>query len=304
MCGGGYQDNSDRVAQIEADRAREEAARAEAERQRQEEAFRESLNSAYQSAILDANNYFSSRGLNPEDYADIIASTATSRRSSVPNLDQAPGTYFNALGESVYNTAEEGARARALRDIDSFAGTGFERKLIADTADDPFIQSILEEQFGLAQDQLENQRARGVLTDSGFTRALEELTRQRSGASSNLDEIGQALLETGRGSLRNLSTEARTGANSLRLGSEFNPFEYQGNINDEVSSFLTGLGDRFRGTAPTDLFDVSRAFGRGGIAQGAQNTPFDPEASAGIFALFDEEGKKKKEKTSPILNPF
>jgi len=307
MCfGGGVQDNSAEVARIEAEQARIAREEAAAERARNEERFSSELNSSYQTALNDAQQYFTSQGLDPNDYLDSITSTANSRRAAVPFLDSAPGTYFDGLGNTVFNNEQDALRNRSLRDIDSYANTGFDRQLIQDTGDDPFINSILEQQYGDSEQQIQNQRARGVLTDGGLGAAIAELTRQRSGARSNLDSIGQAFLEQGRGTIRNTASDARSSANNLRLGTNFDPFAPQRTINDQVTDFFSRLGDQIGGAAPTDLFDISRAFSRGGIGQGAQNTEYDPAASAGIFSLFaeNENEKKKKEKEQQTLNAF
>lgn len=325
MCGGGgspapapvIQDNSAEVARIqaEAQQREREAAAAEAQRQREQAAaaeaakrdsFTTSLNAAYQAAINEATRYFQSMGLDPAQYAGVITEYANSKKGQVPDLDTSPGTHFNNLGQIVYNSEQDAARAKAQRDIDTFASQGFEKNLIADTSDDAFINSLLEENFDESSTLLNNQLTRGVFTDTGYAEALKELTRQKSGAKSNLDAIGTSILETGRGTVRNKAADARSAASSFNLGSNFDPFSYQKAINDDVTNFFAGLEGNIRGAAPDDLFDVSRAFSKGGIGQGAQNTGYDPLASNGVFTLFDEEAEKKKKEQSstPALSPF
>lgn len=324
MCGGGggrVQDNSAEVARIQAEDAERARQVQAAEQQRQEQLaaaqraeqqaaedrkrneFSTKLNSAYQTAINDASNYFQSMGLDPTQYQGVIKQFADSKKTAIPDMDNAPGSYFADIGQQVYGNAESAARSKAQRDIDSFGSQGFDRSLISDNSDDAFINSLLEENYLTGLTQLDNQKKRGILTDNGYGEAMKELTRQKSGVRSNLDAIGTSILETGRGTIRNKVADARSNANSLKLGSNFDPFSYQKSINDDVSSFFSGLGDKFRGAAPDDLFDISKAFAKGGIAQGAGNTGYDPSASAGIFALFDEENKKKQQPQQQ-LSPF
>jgi len=304
MCGGGApQDNSDKVAQIEADRAREAAAELARTRAADEARFNTNLNSAYTSAIGDAESYFTSMGLDPAQYGDAISRGATQRRGTVPQLDSAPGSYFAGLGQSVFNSEQDSLRNRSTRAVNSFSQDGFDRNRIADTADDPFIASLLEEQFLDSQRRLEGQVARGTLTNFGLQQSMRDLQRQRSGANNNLSALSGAILETGRGNLRNIASSGRTAASGLNLGQSFDPFSFEREINDSTSSFMTGLNDRIRGAAPIDLFDLGAAFQFGGQRQGAQSTGFDPDASAGILSFFVDDEEKKKKK-SQVENAF
>lgn len=297
MCGGGggQADNSDKVAQIEADRAREVQAAEERRRAEETARFNSALNSAYAAAINEAESYFQSMGLDPAQYSGAITNYANSKKSAVPNLDGSPGTYFNGLGQEVFNREQEGARSRALRGINTVAGDGFERNLIRDDADDPFIASLLEEQFLDSQRRLDGQVARGVLTDYGLSQSMKDLQRQRSVAGSNLETLTSALLETGRGGLRDIASRGRSAATSLNLGANFDPYTYEQQIGDAATDFLGGLGDRVRSVAPTDLFDVGAAFQYGGQRQGLQAKGFDGDASVGLLSFFEEEEKKKKQ---------
>lgn len=296
MCGGGVEDNSDKVAQIEADRSRTEREAAEKERLRKEGQFTTDLNSSYGSAIEDARRYFQEQGLDPTQFDGAITRGANSKKSAVPFLDAAPGSYFSGLGQSVFDSETESKRNKATKDINSFSRDGFSRDTIKDTSDDAFIDSILEEQYLDSQRRIEGQKARGTLNDFGLTQALKDLDRQKSGARTNLDALGGGVLEQGRGKLNNIASSGRTAAQQIALGDEFDPFKYQRDINDEAASFFAGLGDKIKGIAPQDLFDLSSAFQIGGRKQGVTNGGFDASASSGVFDLFDEEDKKKKDK--------
>jgi hypothetical protein len=325
MCGGGggrVQDNSAQVAQIQAqdaEKARQaqaaeqlrqeqlaatQRAEAQAAEDRKRNEFATRLNSAYQTAINDASAYFASMGLDPAQYQGVIKQFADNKKGAIPDLDSAPGSYFDGIGKTVYSQEEEAARSKAQRAIDSYGSQGFDKSLISDNSDDAFINSLLEENYGESSKKIDNQKKRGVLTGSGYEAALKELSRQKSGARSNLDAIGTSILETGRGTIRNKVADARSRADSFKLGSNFDPYSYQKDINNDVTTFFSELGDKLRGAAPDDLFDISSAFSKGGIAQGAQNTNYDADASAGIFALFDEEAKKKKQPEQQSLSPF
>lgn len=290
-------DNSAAVAQIEADAARE--AREAEERRKAEElaAFEQRLGSAHNNAINNAMTYFTGRGVNADDYVDEISQRAASIRSSVPQLDSAPGSYYDNLGQLVYEAEQDAMRQGHLRNIDTFAPANFAVRRIADTSDDAVIDSILEDRQNQAEQYARNLLDRGVITQSGYSAALDDIAGQRAGARSQLAELGLAELETGRGNLRNIASDARSTASNLNLGAQFDPFYYQQQIDQSASDFFSGLGDRIRGAAPKDIFQTSGLAGIAGAAQGAQNTAFNPNAIAGIE---DEEEDDDETTNSPF----
>lgn len=299
MCGPKIQDNSDKVAAIEAKRAREEREAAERERLRKEQEFGTSLDSSYRSAIEEAKRYFSDQGLDPEQYASSIESAAQSKRGAVPKLDTNPGSYFQGLGGSVFDQLTEARRSKAMRDINSFAREGFTRDRIADTADDSFVNSTVEEQFLEAMARLEGQKARGSLNDFGFSKAVADLTRQKTRAGDELQGVGQAILEKGRSGLSNIANTGKSAIGSLQLGDVFDPFKYSTDIDNETTNFFATLGDRIKSSAPIDLFDVGAAYQRGGQSQGVRNSPYDREASTGFFNFLDQTDEEEKKKKQP-----
>ena len=305
MCGPkAPEDNSAEVARIDAEA--EAAARADEARKRkdEEDRFDNSLKGAFDTAIAEASNYFTQMGLDPNNYMGDISSAATAARGTVPFLDKAPGTYFMGLGENVYGDLESGERSTALRDIDSFAGTGFAKQLIGDTADDPFIATILGDERAKAQQYIDNLLARGVVTDSGYGAALEDLERQTFGAENTLNTIGMSALEGGRTNLRDIGADARSAASNLKLGGGFDPFSYQRDINSATEMFLSGLGDQLRGLTPQDLFLTDELGNIAGARQGAGNTAFDPEAILGFGTDDDEDEDNPKKKEKDLFEAF
>jgi len=287
MCGGGSkapQDNSDKVAAIEAQAQREARDQASKDQAAQQAQFDARMNSSFGSGINSANDYFTSRGLDPKLYSGQISNKANQIRGSVPNLAGDPGSYFAGLGENVFNQEQEGARGKALRGVNQVAPEGFATNRIGDTADDATIAAILGEQEGNANQYVTNLRDRGVVTDSGFQAAMKNLQSQKPGAQGRLSELGMGILNSGRGGAENIANTARSRASNLNLGDSFDPFADTGaKLNDFFSSFFSGLGDKVRGQAPTNLFDTSGLANIAGAAQGSQNTAFNPMAVSGMF---------------------
>lgn len=292
-------DNSARVAEIEAQAARE-AREAEEQRKAQEKAdFEARLQAAHSNAIQSALGYFQSQGANPDEYVDEISQRAAAIRGTVPSLDAAPGSYYDNLGQLVYEGERDARRAGFMRDIDTFAPTGFATRRITDEADDPIIESILEERQNTAENYIRNLLDRGVVTTPGYEAAVKDLTRQRAGAKSQLSEIGLAELERGRAKAQDIANEARSTASNIDLTQFYDPYEYSGRLNSAFENFFTGLGERIRGFAPENLFDTTGLAGIAGASQGAGNTKFDPNALAGLTEEDDED-----ENRSQVTNPF
>lgn len=293
MGGGGFP--PDRSVELAAQEARDREASEERERLRKEEELKQftaRLDSAYSSGEIDAQSYFTSRGLDPSQYNADITNTLSQRRGTVPQLDASPGSYFNNVGQDVYNRLTEGDRAKFNRTIDSFAPAGFADRRITNDLDDPIIAGLLEESYATADDYTRNLLDRGVITVSGYEAALGDLDKQRPGANARLQELGLGILEGGRSGLRDLASEARQGAAAYELGGHFNPFNFESDIDRSYTDFFTGLSDTFRAQAPSKIFDTAGLSGVAGAAQGAGNTAFDPNALAGIGVDEEEEDRK------------
>lgn len=294
MCGGGSvpQDNSDKVAQIQAQEAAEARAAEERKAAEQRQQFESRLNSAYGTGIDSARNFFTSQGLDADQYMGKIQTAANSAKSRVPELDSSPGTYFDNMGTTLFEQLQEAERSKALRGIDSFAREGFATKRIANDTDDPFLNAILEERRAEADDYVRRLLDRGVVTQTGYQSAISDLDNQRAGADLRLQDIGLAELERGRGMLRDVASTGRSAASQLRLGDQFDPYEIQGQIDSTQADFFSKLAANLQANAPKNLFDTSGLAGIAGAAQGAGNTAFDPNATAG---LFDEEDLEEED---------
>lgn len=305
MFGGG--DTTDYVAQ-QAEFDRQKKAK-KAEQQAREEAAAKKAelatlrtNSANM-ARDEANQYFTSQGLDPTQYSSQIDSRINQLLGTIAEDDPNPAGYFTGLGENIYDAEQSGARSRALRSVDPVFGQDFDRSLIGDTFDDQYLNDIGTEQRGIADQMVENMRKRGVITDTGKAAALADLDRQGAGVRTTLNELGTGLLESGRESLRGVADRARTNASNLSLGQNFDVSGYQNEVDQKFNDFLSGFNDSLRSRIPTDLYDVGGLAAIAGAGQGAQNTAFDPNAAQGLFQEdqgdpldpLDPNAKKKKQ---------
>jgi len=277
-------DNSVELANIEAQRAREERERLATQEQQQRQRFEGSLNSSYSSAIDDARNYFLQRGLNPDDYSSVIQRAATSARNKVPDMASAPGTYFDNLGATAFDQEQGGKRAQYLRDINGFAGDGFATKRITSDADDATLEAILQEQRQTADGYIKNLLERGVITGGGYDAATRDLENQTYGAKSRLNELGNIELEKGRSKANEIANRGKTSASNYTLGQTFDPYAISTELDSAFGDFFANLGGNLRSAIPANLFSTSGLAGVAGAGMGAQNTKFDPAALAGVFA--------------------
>ncbi len=292
--GGGYQQPQDNSIQLEMmrqeaaqrDKADEERKKIQAQRE-----FDQSLSEATNAAHTTGKNYFSSRGLSPDSYASLIDSIIGDTRAKVPKLDTNPGAYFtsDAFASGIDNF-QNLKRANYTGAVNSTFAPGFERNLIADTADDSIINSILNSQRNTAQQQIDFNRKRGILNDAGYNTVENELSGQENAARSTLTGIGDSILGKKRQDLLNIRGDAGNAASSYSLGMpEFDVNSYYKQAQDKATTGLGDLEGSIRSAlGGTSLFDVPTLLQKGGSAQGPINMvtadantalPFDPKRS-------------------------
>ncbi len=277
------QDNSDKVAAIEANAAREAREAAERKAAQERADFDARLSGAYTTGLQSAQDYFTSMGLDPNDYIGAITSRANSVRGTVPILDGSPGTYFDNLGKQVYDTERTSLQNQNVRTLNNMFGNNYADTRITNDLDDATINAILGEQLSSAEQYVNNLLGRGVITNAGAQAALKNVQNQKGAAQSKLSELGMGQLASGKTSLNNIINSGKSAASNLDLGDIFDPYSYQSKVDSEFENFINNLGTNLRASAPSDLFSTSGLAGIAGAAQGGQNTVYDPNALAGIF---------------------
>ena len=275
-------DHSVELAQIQQTAADKAAAQQKADAAAAEAKFQSSLSNAYSNAIADAQDYFTQRGLNPDDYTNQITKMAQRTMASVPDLAGNPSTYFDSLGSQVAGNAQGNDISKFMSAINTFAPANFQNSAIGDNAADPYVSGILASSRSSADEYLKNLLARGVITNAGLTAGEGNLDSQTDAARQQLIELAQGDIAGGRGKLTADAANARTAASNYQLGDTFDPYGYSKTISDDTTSFFQNLGSQLRAAAPANLFSTTGLANIAGAAQGAQNTPFDPAALAGV----------------------
>lgn len=291
--GGGQmpQDNSIQLEMMRQSAADREQQRQDRLKEQAKADFKTGLETAVSGARNTGRNYFAQRGLAPDDHASLIDSIIGDTRLKVPELDSNPASYFtsDAFASGIDNF-QNVKRSNLTGKVNSTFAPGFEKSLIADSADDSIIDSILGSQRQNAQQQIDFNRKRGILNDSGYATVMNEFGGQENAARSTLTGIGDSILGKKRQDLLNVRGDAGNAASGYMLGSpEPDVSTYYKQAQDKAASGLGDLEGSIRSAlGSTTLFDVPTLLQKGGTAQGPINVttanadtslPFDPKKS-------------------------
>jgi hypothetical protein len=279
MSGGGssgyhVQDNSIQLEQMRQQQAEAERQRQEAEKIRLEQEFNENLNNAVMGAKTTGRDYAGSRGLDPTAMESVIDRIINDAKLKVPKLDSNPGSYFSSdLFSTGFANEEANRRGQYTGQVNNKFAAGYDRNLIGDTSDDAILDAILGEQRANAEKQLQFNRARGVINDTGFNEAQNRFSGQEAAARSTLTSIGDAVLGNLRSGLNDIKGEAGSAASSWNLGNaDFSVDPYWNRANEFATSAKSGLEGKVRSAVgSTQLFDIPSILAAAGTAQGPIN---------------------------------
>ena len=222
--------------------------------------------------------------LAPDQYTDDDHPTYYTSEDGTVHWGFGPSITSNATNPTGTNdpgTAPTPTQTRAdypaynRQQVRSAFAPGFELSRLGSGVDDQFIDEILNEGRSGAQTSINNARARGTLSNTGYNAAITGLNNQGTTARTRLQAAADDILGSGRQQLRNVSTAALDAVNSTpRYLSEIidiSPFTTQ--ADDITNQYATGFGGKLRNAIPSDtLFDASELISRGGTAQGPQSS--------------------------------
>lgn len=281
MSGGGgstyypqQQDNSLALAQLQYQQQAATQAAADAKAAKLHTDFTTNLSNAATGAQGTGRDILASRGLNYDEFGNIVNRAITDEQSRVPVDDPNPSQYFTSdLINNALTTEENARRARNTSTVNQTFTPGFENTALPDDIGGSYINDILTSQRGSAESRLKAARDRGQLNDSGYSAAEAELNRQSGGASSTLSGLASSVLAKDRADLGNIRGSAITGANQYSLGDpnfDINPFVTQ--KTNKVNTDTANLGgDITNALGGTSLFNVNDILLKGSTAQGPQN---------------------------------
>jgi hypothetical protein len=251
--------------------------------------FNQQLTSARQNSFNAARKSFEGRGLNFDDYDEIVNAELDNIAKAVPDLGNPDQFFGNSVGDQIISSKENAARSQYGQQVGSKFGTGFEQKTFADTADDAIIDQLFNEQYTPATDYIARAKQRGTLSDSGYQYALNNLNNMGTAARSKLQTVGGDVLNKYRTEIGGIGSSARNAANNYRLGETFDFDSYLNQFNNKVSEFNNRMGGDIRAALGNEqLFDLDQLIARAGSFQGPQNT-------VTLLSALEEEEKKRQQ---------
>ena len=276
-------DNSLAVESMKEQNAKEAQAAADAKAEAHKQELAGLRTSGRTGATGAVNNYFSSKGVDPSQYAGSIESQLNDIMSGISPTDENPGAAFKGAGESIYDILQTGERTKDTNAVNQMFSPNYEMSRVPFTLDDPYLAGIESEQYSDADKIIKNMLDRGVLTNTGYGAASKDLQSQEAGVKSRLNEIGTGVLTKEQQALRDIANNARQTAGGINLGQQFDPYTYSNQADQSFNDFINSLGDTIRAQVPGKLFNTAGLAAIGGAGQGAGNTAFNPSAASGII---------------------
>lgn len=243
------------------------------------------LQQAQEGATSRAQDYISSRGLNPYDptYSQAISRAILDQSSKVPDLTDTPANFFDQnTGQSVLDNMLSAKRDKAVGALDSVFTPGYSSKWITQADINPSIDTELNNQFNPLGDQLNNALKRHMLNDTGYAAANNQLNTDRTAARSTLSSLANDILTSKRKQVDDYIGGARSNAQNLSIynADSFDPSTYYTEAPNLVNSIRAGLGgDVHNAVSGTSFSDLPTLLNAGGVAQGATNP--GPQAGLG-----------------------
>lgn len=241
--------------------------------------FQTSKQAAYNNALQQTMRAFSLQGVDPNQYmqSDILPAIQ-GQMNTIQDLDPNPQSAFPTnLGASILGNVQSGARTQALNQLNQTFTPDYATNALPDATLQNYVGNIVNQQFDPLSTQLQNAQKRGMLSGTGYDAAVTAMNNQKAAATSQVNTLGQNILATDRSGLNNYISGARTDANNLALGTNFDPSSYAKTAGGMASTDLSNFGGALTSAVgDTKFANISDLINAGGAVQGAQN----PSAAA------------------------
>jgi hypothetical protein len=153
------------------------------------------------------------------------------------------------------------------------------------------IQNFINPQYEEALQQLDRAVGRGFLNSAGYSKALDNLNRQKSAAQTTVGDIGKGILDDYRTDLTNKTQGYLTDLSNYDLN-KFNTINkdlWNTDFNNTYNQQKEGLQSRFDlATNGLNLFDTSDLIGNARLTQGVGNNESDE-----LYNAINEQNQKK-----------
>ena len=235
-------------------------------------------------ATTNADDYFTSQGVDPAKYAKQISDSINAAGNNVTDLDPNPqGKYAPTLASDLYNTLTSGQQSQNLAAYNKVFDPSYSLTALPGTLIDPSVSSVVNSQFDPLSGQLLNAQKRGTLNDQGYAAALQALNTSKTGAMSTVSKLAQGVLDSDRSGVNDYIGTGRTAAGSAPLNTDFSVDPYKAGATDLVGRDTSSFGgDVQNAVGATKFSDLTTLLNAGGSAQGANDpTAANPNGAVG-----------------------
>ncbi len=161
----------------------------------------------------------------------------------------------------------------------------------SDTADDEMINNYISDKYSSALDQLDRALKRGLLTETSYNNAINELNNDRSIMESNAQSFGSNQMNTYRDDLENTFNSFSDIVDNYNLG-QYGTVN-SGFLNNELNKTYNNQMNNFYNDMIANLdqlggFDVSSIIGDAKVASGIGN-----QQSNDLINAIEDTNKKK-----------
>jgi hypothetical protein len=249
-----------------------------------------------------AQDFFAQQGLDPSEYQSSIDARIASTLAGISPTDPNPGASFSGIGQQIYDADTAAAQAKAGRGIDALFSPNYGASKAPFSIMDPYVAGIDATQRSAADAIIQNMLSRGVITPAGQTSAEAELTRQDPGVLATIRSAGTGLVSSEQQALDDIANKGRTSAQTLKLGTRFDPNTFGTQADQNFSDFMRDFNTSLQGKiGSANLFNTQGLAAIAGAGQGAQNLPFDPTAQAGVIDPNAQATNKTTPTTSAVF---
>ena len=276
-------------------------AAADAEKATGKATFDQRNQASYDYALQNATKAFQNAGVDPNTYmqSDIIPALMA-KKNTIQDLDPNPSaTYGDNLGTDIVNQVLGGKRTGATNQINAMFTPNYSQMMLGDSLASSYTDTLLGEQFNPLRQQLENASKRRTLSPTGYQAALDTLGQKESSARSQINTLGQGILDADRGALDQYTSGARSSAGGLTLADTFDPNTYAEGAKNLVSKDVADFGGALRTkVGGTKFADINELINAGGAIQGSVNpsatNPLSAQTGGSPSSAAQDELQKQK----------
>ena len=245
--------------------------------------FQATKTAAYNNALQSIMRAFQVQGLDPQKYmqSDILPALAT-QQNTIADLSPNPqAAYPTDLGSTIIGNLTSGARTTAGNALNSTFTPTYAQTAIPDSLITDNLGGIISSQFDPLQAQLTNAQKRGTLSQPGYDAAEALLNTKKNAATATLQNLGQGILSTDRTNLNSYISGAKTDANNITLGQNFDPTQYTTGAQNQAQGDISSFGGALtNAVGDTQFANISDLINAGGATQGVQNPTASNPAGA------------------------